>query len=79
MGMPDIQGLKPRNLITVPLGIPDVKVLGVDLNERGDVIITVESTQGDTHCQHCGRKITKFHGHERWIELRHLPMGVNLK
>ena len=72
--MPNIQGLKPRNLITVPLGIPDVKVLGVDLNERGDVIITVESTQGDTHCQHCGRKITKFHGHERWIELRHLPV-----
>jgi len=72
--MPDIQGLKPRNLITVPLGIPDVKVLGVDLNERGDVIITVESTQGGTHCQHCGRKITKFHGHERWIELRHLPV-----
>ena len=72
--MPNIQGLKSRNLITVPLGIPDVKVLGVDLNERGDVIITVESTQGYTHCQQCGRKITKFHGHERWIELRHLPV-----
>jgi len=28
--MPDIQGLKPRNLITVPLGIPDVKVLDAD-------------------------------------------------
>jgi len=72
--MTNIQGLKSGNLITVPLGIPNVKVLSVDLDERGDVIITVESTQVGTHCQHCGRKITKFHGHDQWIELRHLPI-----
>jgi transposase len=72
--MLNIIGVKSCDLITVPLGIPDVKVPSSDLNERGDVIITVESTQAGTVCQHCGRKITKFHGHDRWIELRHLPI-----
>lgn len=41
--MLNLIGLKSCDLITVPLGIPDVKVLSVDLDERGDVIITVES------------------------------------
>jgi len=72
--MLNIQGLKSYDLITVPLGIPDIEVLSVNLNERGDVIITVESTQVGTLCQHCGRKITRFHGHDQWIELRHLPI-----
>jgi transposase len=72
--MLNIIGLKSCDLITVPLGIPDVEVLSVDLNERGDVIVTVQSTQVGTMCQHCGRKITKLHGHDRWIELRHLPI-----
>lgn len=72
--MADILGLKTCDLISVLLGIPDVKVLRVNLNKRGDVIITVESTQVGTHCQRCGHKITKLHGHDRWIELRHLPV-----
>jgi transposase len=61
-------------MISLPLDIPDVDVSSVHLNERDDYIITVESMQGGTICQHCGRKITKFHGHGRWIELRHLPI-----
>jgi transposase len=44
------------------------------MNEHGDYIITVASLQSGTICQYCGRKITKFHGHGRWIELRHLPI-----
>jgi transposase len=51
-----------------------VKVSSVHLNERGDYIITVESTQGGTICQHCERKIAKSNGHGRWIELRHLSI-----
>ena len=66
--------LKPRNMISLPLDIPDVEASSVHLNEHGDYIITVESTQGGTICQHCGRKIAKSNGHGRWIELRHLPI-----
>jgi len=48
--------------------------LRVEQNERGDYIVTVESTQIGTICQHCGRKITKSNEHGRWIKLRHLPI-----
>jgi transposase len=72
--MLNIMGLKSRNMISLPLDIPNVDVSSVRLNEHGDYIITVESMQSGTICQHCGRKITKFHGHGRWIELRHLSI-----
>jgi len=72
--MLNIMGLKSRTMVSLPLDIPNVEVSSVHLNERGDYIITVESTQGGTICQHCGRKITKSNGHGRWIELRHLAI-----
>jgi transposase len=37
-------------------------------------VITVESTQKQTECQHCGRSIEQFHGYGRWITLQHLPI-----
>jgi transposase len=72
--MLNIMGSKSRATISLPLDIPHVDVLSVEMNEQGDYIITVESTQIDTICQHCGGKITKSNGHGRWIELRHLPI-----
>jgi transposase len=72
--MLNIIGLKSRNLITVPLDIPNVAVLSGNQNERRDLMITVESTQVGTRCQHCGQPITKRHGRDRWLELRHLPI-----
>ncbi len=72
--MSNHQGLKSRNLITLPLDIPDVDVIGVDVNERGDYIVTVESTQNSAICQSCGARITKANGSGREIELRHLPI-----
>ena len=72
--MLNIMGLKSRSVISLLLDIPDVRVAGVHMNEHGDYIIIVKSLQGSTICQYCGRKITKFHGHGRWIELRHLSI-----
>jgi transposase len=68
------QGLKSRNLITFPLDIPEVEVIRVEVNERGDYIVTVESTRNHAVCQACGRRITKPNGYGREIELRHLPI-----
>jgi transposase len=68
------QGLKSRNLITFPLDIPEVEVIRVETNERGDYIVTVESTRNSAVCQSCGRQITKPNGCGREIELRHLPI-----
>jgi len=68
------QGLKLRNLIAFPLGLPEVDVIGMETNERGDYIVTVESTRNSAVCQFCGGRITKFNGCGREIELRHLPI-----
>jgi transposase len=59
--------------ITIPLGIPDVRVLQTALNERGEIVITIESTKGGTRCRKCGKWITKPHGRDEWVTIRHLP------
>ncbi len=59
--------------ITIPLDIPDVRVLQTSVNERGEIIITIESTKGGTTCRKCGKWITKVHGQDEWVMIRHLP------
>jgi transposase len=59
--------------ITIPLGIPDVRVLQTVLNERGEIVITIESTKAGTRCRKCGKWITKLHGRDEWVMIRHLP------
>ena len=66
---------EPGNaMLTVPLGLSDVRVLNTQINEQGEIIITVESTLGSTTCQHCGREIDAFHQHDEWITIRHLSI-----
>jgi transposase len=60
--------------ITIPLGIPDVRVLKTEINKKGELIITIESTKKGTSCHWCGKRTTKFHGHDDWVEIRHLPV-----
>lgn len=59
--------------VTIPLDIPDIRVLKTELNEHGALIITVESTQRGSLCHRCGRWTAKFHGHDNWVQVRHLP------
>lgn len=42
-------------------------------NERGEIVITIESTKGGTRCRKCGKWITKLHGRDEWATIRHLP------
>lgn len=58
----------------VPLGIPDVRVLQTEINQVGELIITVESTKEGTTCRQCGREIRKRHGYNEWTIVRHLPV-----
>ena len=62
--------------VTIPLGISDVRVLKTEINKRGEVIITIESTKKGTNCRWCGQWTTKSHGYDKWIEKRHLPVFV---
>ena len=59
--------------IMIPLGIADVRVLQTTLSERGEIIITIESTKAETPCRECGKWITKIHGRDEWVTIRHLP------
>lgn len=64
--------------IEIPLDIQDVNVVEVEITKRAEIIITVESTVEGTYCHICGRKLTKRHGHDRAITLRHLSI-LNMK
>jgi len=70
----NLHGHKSKDMISLPLGIPDVAVLRVSQNQQGDYLIIIERTQEGTRCQYCGRHLTQFHGHGRWIKLRHLSI-----
>jgi len=60
--------------VTVPLDIPEVRVLKSELNKVGELTITVESTKETTVCRRCGRVIKKFHGYDKWVKVRYLPV-----
>lgn len=62
-----------QDKITIPLGIPEVKVLETAVNERGEILITIESVKDGTRCRKCGKWITKLHGQDDWVIIRHLP------
>ena len=51
-----------RAQVTVPLDLPDVRVLGTEINKVGELIITIESTKEGTICRQCGREVRKRHG-----------------
>src|SRR5689334_4170213 len=61
-------------LISIPLDIPDVRVLQTELTKAGELILTVESTLTSTTCRRCGRIISERHGVDEPRLLRHLPI-----
>lgn len=62
------------NNISIPLDIAGIRVLNMEATEDGSIIIDVESTEKGTHCHCCGEFTDKFHGYDRPILLRHLPI-----
>lgn len=62
------------NTFEIPIDLPNVEIQSVESNNKGDIIITVKTTEKSTSCRNCGRKITKCVGHDDPIELRHLSI-----
>lgn len=60
--------------VTIPLGIPAIRVLKTETGDRGEIIITIESTKAGTPCRKCGKWITKLHGRDEWVMIRHWPV-----
>jgi len=57
----------------IPLDIPDVIIEHAKITEQA-IIITVKSTIKEGKCRKCGRPISKFHGHDKTVTLRHLSI-----
>jgi transposase len=60
--------------VIVPLDIPDVRVLRTELGEKNELIIVVESVKGGARCRKCGQWVSKLHGQDTWVTIRHLPV-----
>src|SRR3954469_12868522 len=60
--------------ISIPLDIPNVRVLQTEINAQRELVLTVESTLSSTTCRRCGRTITEFPGLDEARLLRHLPI-----
>src|SRR5512132_201290 len=60
--------------VSIPLDIPDLRILQTEMTKPGELILTVESTLESTTCRRCGRTITEQHGEDRPRLLRHLPI-----
>jgi transposase len=63
---------KPQ--VTIPLDLPEVQVLKSEINQAGELIITIESTKETAVCKRCGKVIRKFHGYDDWVKVRYLPV-----
>src|SRR5512143_139881 len=61
-------------LISIPLAIPDVRVLQTELTKDRELILTIESMLTSTSCRRCGRTITEPYGVDQPRRLRHLPI-----
>jgi transposase len=59
--------------LTIPLDLPDVKVLKVEVQGGTQLTISVESTLNSTRCKRCGQELRRFDGYSDWVQVRHLP------
>lgn len=63
-----------HSFISIPLDIPEVRVLKTELTKTGELILTVESLLTMTTCRRCGQTISTRHGYDEARDLRHLPI-----
>ena len=65
-----------NNMLQLPtsiLGLSEITVEQAEINNSGEFIITVKSTNKEIKCKKCNNA-TDPHGYGRIIRLRHLPV-----
>ena len=60
--------------LQVEIDIPGVEIERVKINREGAYEIKVSSTLAGCSCHKCGQPITKPHGHDRELRLKHLAI-----
>ena len=58
----------------IDLDLPHVEIDSVKIDQDGNYSIRVHSILIGGHCHQCGQPITKFHGYDREIKIKHLPI-----
>ncbi len=67
--------LKMPITLTVPLDLPDARVLAHQMLKDGTVLIEMKNNlQTTRRCHRCSRAIDQFHRFDRPIQLRRLPV-----
>jgi transposase len=52
--------------------LPNVEIVNITYLDNGDIIVRVNSTELGVNCKNCGKHITKYHGLNKTIKLKHL-------
>lgn len=60
--------------IELDLELPDVEILNVSRDTKGNYVIELRSTKKSGVCRKCGKEILHFRGYDEWITVRHLPI-----
>src|SRR6185312_927483 len=63
--------------INLEIDFPGAKVVKTEKDQRGNLLITVETTEDHVVCRICKKKIYKRHGNDRERQLKHLPAFGN--
>ena len=63
--------------ISVPINLPYINVINVNILNNSDIVVRVESTKAGTFCKHCGKYITKYHSLNKTVILNHLTSFGN--
>lgn len=58
--------------ITIPLKLSNARIIKTEEDANEYFLIYVETTESSVNCHRCGNHITKLHGNDRPIKLRHL-------
>ena len=59
---------------SIELNLPHVEIDNVRIDQDRNYIIEVHSTLIGGRCHQCGQPITKFHGYDRELQIKHLPI-----
>jgi len=70
--------------LTIKLDIPSLKITEQIVDNKGNIVLTVESTERKSTCHKCGKDATKYYGYAPSIEVRHLsildtPVYLNIR
>jgi transposase len=63
-----------NNEIAINLDLPDIEIIKVSIDKRGNYHINIRSTKTIGTCHKCNCEIDRLHSYDREMEIRHLAI-----